>query len=1005
MARLVDVRADERERFGWFAALATLLAFGQMLGQAGTESLFLARLGADRLPAAFVYASITTVVASLAYALRVGRARNDRVAVELLVLSVAAIVIGAVALRHGSEIALVALFCLFFAMQAVLVSHFWTLLGDFFDTLASKRVVPLCTVGLSLGGALGGAAALGVVSVLPTEMLLIGWALGLAATAVLVATSRGRLARWRAVAQSEEDETSVEGLRAAMRYLRGSKLGRRLFVSALTMVLALFVAQYLYSARIVAAFPDERALARFLALFLAVSNAVEILVELFVTPLAIRRLGVPATNLVQPVATFACFLGLGYAPGLPAAVLARVNRELLDNALAAPVRTLAANALPERFRARVRAFLEGIVVYAGMSLAGVVLLLARDLPEQSLIAAGAALAGLHLLANLGVRREYVAAIVAELRAGRFDWHELGDEIGAREVESLAALWERLVREEPGDPRPALLDLPPLLVKHGLAAPVRAALGHPSPILRAACLAALATSREMRADPDLWLEVLGDRAAEVRRTALRLLPDSLVADRRIQAALRALCDDAAPRVRAEAARCLGAEGASLFAVLLAAPDADSVAAALESLPPSLVGAAVARLPDPDPRLRAAALDALARGGAEPSLQPLAVARLADSDARVRRAAVRALAGIGADAATIAPALRDPAREVRSEAVRSLVERGDLGATAARSMLDAAEESAVSAALRVLGAVGSPAATTSLREHYAARVREAVQGFLCARVFATAAGVPLFVQAASSDAFARAMRLAWRVLARLEDERVVRSAERSLRGGAVRMRADALEVLSQLGDREASQYLVLLLESMPVEEKLLALRSWGHAPNDVAEAMTRAAALSSPWIQLAVRPRTDAEEVLMEHLLSLRQVSLFSNMSLERLHAIERILRDSAYVQGEVILREHEPGDDLYLLVEGHVDVLRAAGTPGEMLLNRLGPGAYFGEMAVLDGTPRSATIVAAGPVRVLVLEGERLRELVHEMPELAFDLLRVLAERVRKAEERLPRGER
>lgn len=144
--------------------------------------------------------------------------------------------------------------------------------------------------------------------------------------------------------------------------------------------------------------------------------------------------------------------------------------------------------------------------------------------------------------------------------------------------------------------------------------------------------------------------------------------------------------------------------------------------------------------------------------------------------------------------------------------------------------------------------------------------------------------------------------------------------------------------------------------------------------------------------------------MERLLSLRQVSLFAHMSLERLHAVERILRDAEYVQGEVVLREHAPGDDLYLLVEGHVDVLRGAGTPGEMLLNRLGPGAYFGEMAVLDGTPRSATIVAAGAVRVLVLEGERLRELVHEMPELAFDLLRVLAERVRKAEERLASSE-
>ena len=63
---LFDVRAAERGRFGWFAGLAALLAFAQMLGQAGTEAIFLARLGAAQLPLAFVLASVATVAASLA---------------------------------------------------------------------------------------------------------------------------------------------------------------------------------------------------------------------------------------------------------------------------------------------------------------------------------------------------------------------------------------------------------------------------------------------------------------------------------------------------------------------------------------------------------------------------------------------------------------------------------------------------------------------------------------------------------------------------------------------------------------------------------------------------------------------------------------------------------------------------------------------------------------------------------------------------------------------------
>jgi hypothetical protein len=370
--------------------------------------------------------------------------------------------------------------------------------------------------------------------------------------------------------------------------------------------------------------------------------------------------------------------------------------------------------------------------------------------------------------------------------------------------------------------------------------------------------------------------------------------------------------------------------------------------------------------------------------------------------VRRAAVAALAPRPEREAhaALATALRDSSREVRSGAIDALAAHGDLGYLAAKPILDAPEESAVGAAMRVLRAVGTDVARARLRVEYGVRVLESIAAFQCARALTSAGtSVPRFAVVASGDALARALRLCWRALARLEDERVVRSAERALRQGSGRARADALEVLSQLGDREASRKLVLLLEPIPVEEKLAALDADVPAPRDAADARQRARLLSSPWTRIPSEVPTAEEEVLVERLLSLRQVSLFSRMSLERLHAIERITQESEYVRGEVIMREGEPGDDLCCLVEGEVDVVRGAGTPDEQHLNRLGPGAYVGEMSVLDGAPRSATVVAATPVRVLVLGGDRLRELVQEMPELAFDLLRVMVERVRNAEAR------
>ena len=427
------------------------------------------------------------------------------------------------------------------------------------------------------------------------------------------------------------------------------------------------------------------------------------------------------------------------------------------------------------------------------------------------------------------------------------------------------------------------------------------------------------------------------------------------------------------------------------------------AGLAALPPALAAAAIRHLDDADSRVRVAALRALA-GCADSDAVDLAAlaARLRDPDTQVRRAAVAALAPRReAEAhAALAAALRDPSREVRNAAIDALAAHGDPGYLAARPILDAPEESSVGAAMRVLGAVATDAARARLRVEYGVRVLEAIAAFQCARMLGAAgAAVPRFAAVASGDALARALRLCWRALARLEDEQVVRSAERALRQGSGRMRADALEVVSQLGDREASRKLVLLLEPIPVEEKLAALRGDMPPPEGPEDAQQRARSLSSPWTRIPSEVPTPEEERLVERLLSLRQVSLFSRMSLERLHAIERITQESEYVRGEVIMREGDPGDDLFCLVQGEVEVLRGAGTPEEQHLNRLGPGAYFGDMAVLDGAPRSATIVAATPVRVLVLAGDRLRELVQDMPALAFDLLRVLAERVRNAEAR------
>jgi CRP-like cAMP-binding protein len=140
--------------------------------------------------------------------------------------------------------------------------------------------------------------------------------------------------------------------------------------------------------------------------------------------------------------------------------------------------------------------------------------------------------------------------------------------------------------------------------------------------------------------------------------------------------------------------------------------------------------------------------------------------------------------------------------------------------------------------------------------------------------------------------------------------------------------------------------------------------------------------------------------MERLLLLRTIPLFAHMSLEQLEAIDALLREAHYVQGETIFREGDPGDELLVILEGEVDFSKRSASGSDLHLATFRAGSWFGDMAVLSDEPRSATARARTPARILSLRGDRLKELVLEMPELSFEIFRELAARLRAADRRL-----
>ncbi len=137
-----------------------------------------------------------------------------------------------------------------------------------------------------------------------------------------------------------------------------------------------------------------------------------------------------------------------------------------------------------------------------------------------------------------------------------------------------------------------------------------------------------------------------------------------------------------------------------------------------------------------------------------------------------------------------------------------------------------------------------------------------------------------------------------------------------------------------------------------------------------------------------PRVGQDQKI-EHL---QRVPIFQGLSTRQLRAIARITTVRNLPPGEALTRAGEPGDEFFLIVDGSakVDV-----SPRKQAT--LGPGECFGEMSLLDGEPRSATVTAVTSVRLLVIDRRGFWQLLREVPALAERLLITLSQRLRQAE--------
>ena len=130
----------------------------------------------------------------------------------------------------------------------------------------------------------------------------------------------------------------------------------------------------------------------------------------------------------------------------------------------------------------------------------------------------------------------------------------------------------------------------------------------------------------------------------------------------------------------------------------------------------------------------------------------------------------------------------------------------------------------------------------------------------------------------------------------------------------------------------------------------------------------------------------------NLMLLAQVPLFAGVGPEGLEEIGRIARERAVPAGTVLTHEGRHEGYFFVVIEGTIRIERGGRT-----INTMGPGDFLGEIALLDGGPRTATAVAETACRLLSLMPEQFHQLLEDMPTVQTAVLKSVAEHLRKVD--------
>lgn len=131
--------------------------------------------------------------------------------------------------------------------------------------------------------------------------------------------------------------------------------------------------------------------------------------------------------------------------------------------------------------------------------------------------------------------------------------------------------------------------------------------------------------------------------------------------------------------------------------------------------------------------------------------------------------------------------------------------------------------------------------------------------------------------------------------------------------------------------------------------------------------------------------------------LKYIPLFSELSDDDLREIVKLAVRQVYKKDNMILIEEEIGSTMFIILDGRVKISRISDDGREVILSILSEGDFFGEMSILDGQNRSANVVTLDDSKIMVIRREDFLQMLHDYPQIAINLLKELAQRLRRSD--------